>query len=82
MDTLFAFNTRVCNLLKLLVIFAIDGLSFTNASFFSENPSLFPFQEKFACCAQSGDRRYFYDQGNEQTTGGAVRAAARPWLFP
>ena len=31
--TLFAFNTRVCYLLKLLVILAIDGLSFTNASF-------------------------------------------------
>ena len=31
---------------------------------------------------QSGDRRYLYHQGNEQTTGGAVRAAARPWLIP
>ena len=30
---------------------------------------------------QSGDRRYLYHQGNEQTTGGAVRAAARPWFI-
>ena len=36
MGTLFAFNTRVCYLLKLLVIFAIDGLSFTNAYFFAK----------------------------------------------
>ena len=31
---------------------------------------------------QSGDRRYLYHQGNEQTTGGALRAAARPWFIP
>ena len=30
---------------------------------------------------QSGDHRYLYHQGNEQTTGGALRAAARPWLI-
>ena len=33
-------------------------------------------------CRQSGARRYLYHQGNEQTTGGALRAAARPWLIP
>ena len=31
---------------------------------------------------QSGDHRYLYHQGNEQTTGGALRAAARPWFIP
>ena len=31
---------------------------------------------------QSGDRRYLYHQGNEQTTGGTAEAAAKPWLIP
>ena len=31
---------------------------------------------------QSGDCRYLYHQGNEQTTGSALRAAARPWFIP
>ena len=31
--------------------------------------------------SQSGCRRYLYHQGNVQTTGGALRAAARPWLI-
>ena len=30
----------------------------------------------------SGYRRYLYHQGNEQTTGGTVEAAAKPWLIP
>ena len=34
------------------------------------------------CLQQSGDRRYLYHQGNKQTTGGALRAAARPWFIP
>ena len=29
-----------------------------------------------------GYRRYLYHQGNEQTTGGTVEAAAKPWLIP
>ena len=28
-----------------------------------------------------GYRRYLYHQGNEQTTGGTVEAAAKPWLI-
>ena len=31
---------------------------------------------------QSGDRRYLYHQGNEQTTGNTAEAAAKPWLIP
>ena len=30
---------------------------------------------------ESGYRRYLYHQSNVQTTGGALRAAARPWLI-
>ena len=30
----------------------------------------------------SGYRRYLYHQGKEQTTGGTVEAAAKPWLIP
>ena len=30
---------------------------------------------------QSGYRRYLYHQSNVQTTGSALRAAARPWLI-
>ena len=33
------------------------------------------------CYHQSGYRRYFYHQCNVQTTGGVLRAAARPWLI-
>ena len=28
-----------------------------------------------------GYHRYYYHQGNEQTTAGTVEAAARPWLI-
>ena len=31
---------------------------------------------------QSDNRRYLYHQGNVQTTGGILRAAAGPWLIP
>ena len=30
----------------------------------------------------SGYRRYLYHQGNKQTTGGTIEAAAKPWLIP
>ena len=30
----------------------------------------------------SGYLRYLYHQGNEQTTGGTMEAAAKPWLIP
>ena len=36
---------------------------------------------KYTCPNHSGYRRYLYHQGNEQTTGGTVEAAAKPRLI-
>ena len=49
--------------------------------------NIFPKESKVrdgntTCKNQSGYRRYLYHQGNVQTTGGILRAAAGPWLIP